>query len=233
MFGFLGILLLLILAAFPFVSLAEQTVPTVAQSREFVDQIVTLEGRVVSAQQEGRNTFLSLSSGKSPELTVALTPPLLLSDFPDQPATFYQGKTIRVKGRVFLFRARPEMLITAADRITVVGADTEVSESSALRDALRVRAHKIPPHKGAQDILEEPPTLPRKMVTGQDTLVLDLRGEDETRQQASPTSEACAEAQTLWKQVTQNFFRQSWKACLTRRCWVGKTNCLTMRSGKC
>ena len=76
---------------------------------------------------------------------MAITPPLLLSGFPDRPDTSYQGKIVQVKGRVYLFRGRPEMLISAADRITVIGplVGSLASEPPALREALRVRPGSV------------------------------------------------------------------------------------------
>ena len=47
----------------------DKAVISASHAGELVDQFVTVEGKVVATQQEGRNTFLSLSSGATPELT--------------------------------------------------------------------------------------------------------------------------------------------------------------------
>ena len=192
---------------------AEKDVISASRARELVDQFVTVEGKVVATQQEGRNTFLTLSSSATPELTVAITPPLLLSGFPDRPDTFYQGKTVQVKGRVYLFRGRPEMLISAADRITVIGplAGPLASEPPALREALRVRprSDSSRSERPRPERSPETPTtsaLPRALLTGPETTVLDLRRmtrESQDQGFVSDGSEVCTEAQTLWRQVTQ------------------------------
>ena len=191
----------------------EQDILPASRARELVNQFVTVEGKVVATQQEGRNTFLSLSSGAAPELTVAITPPLLLSGFPDRPDTFYQGKIVQVQGRVYLFRGRPEMLISTADRITVVSplAGSLASEPPALREALRVRPRSDRP--GSKRLRPErspktptTPALPRSLLTGPETTVLDLRQMTPESQDPgfmSDRSEVCTEAQTLWRQVTQ------------------------------
>ncbi len=184
----------------------EQDVIPASRARELVDQFVTVEGKVVATQQEGRNTFLSLSSGAASELTVAITPPLLLSGFPDRPDTFYQGKIVQAQGWVYLFRGRPEMLISTADRITVISplAGSLVSEPPALREAFRVRPGPDRPERSP-----ETPTssaLPRSLLTGPETTKLDLRQMTPESQDpgfVSDRSEVCTEAQTLWRQVTQ------------------------------
>ncbi len=58
-----------------------------------------------------------------------------------------EAKVVQVKRRVYLFLGRPEMLISAADRITVIGplAGSLASELPALREALRVRHGSVSP----------------------------------------------------------------------------------------
>ena len=41
----------------------------------------------------------------------------------DDPAPFYKGKTVRVKGKVTLYRDRPEIKVGGPDAITVVDKD--------------------------------------------------------------------------------------------------------------
>ena len=212
----------------------KQDVISASRARELVNQFVTVEGKVVATQQEGLNTFLSLSSGTTPELTVAITPPLLLSGFPDRPDTFYQGTIVQVKGRVYLFRGRPEMLISAADRITVISplAGSLASEPPALREALRVRPGSDRPRAegtGSKRLRSErspetPTTsaLPRSLLTGPETTVLDLRqlpSESQDPGFVSDGSEVCAEAQTLWRQVTQELVPhlRHYTTCLEKR----------------
>jgi hypothetical protein len=188
-------ILVLLLAARGF---ADDSIPA-SRAREFADQLVTLEGTVSATRKDGRNTFLALGPSATPELSVAITPPLLLSEFPPHPEKFYQGKTLRVTGRVYLIRDQPQMLISAADRIEVVSDN----EPAGIREALRPHpsnASSSPP------LSTTPPPLPRELVTGSETKLLDLRP---SRPLAATTStarsgDACGESQELWKQVSQD-----------------------------
>lgn len=183
--------LLLLLAARGF---ANDIIPA-SRAREFSDKMVTIEGTVTATRKDGRNTFLAFGPAATPELSVAIAPPLLLSEFPPQPEKFYQGKTLRVTGRVYILRGQPEMLISAADRIEVVSDN----EPAGIREALRPQPSSPSPHSP----LSSPPPLPRELVTGSETKLLDLRPSRPLAATTS-TSDACGEAQGLWKQVSQD-----------------------------
>jgi hypothetical protein len=183
------------------------------RAHEFAGKIITVEGTVVTAHNEGRNTFLSLSSSTAPEFSVAITPPLLLSGFPPQPERFYQGKKIRVNGTVYLLRGQPEMLVSDVERITVVGE----TEPAGIREALRPQQDT--PVGRPSAALSFPP-LPRELVTGTETKLLDLRSSPmplpgtQTVQASTP----CDEAQTLWRQVTQDLVPhlRTYTSCLEK-----------------
>lgn len=201
--------LLLLLAAS---GLADDAIPA-SRAREFVDKLVTLEGTVSAARKDGRNTFLTFGSAATPELSVAITPPLLLSEFPPQPEQFYRGKTLRVTGRVYLIRGQPEMLISAADRIAVI-SDNEPAD---IREALR----SYPSNSASPSPFSTtPPPLPRELVTGPETKLLDLRPSRPLVAQApaSRASDACSEAQGLWKQVSQDLIPhlRAYTSCLEK-----------------
>ena len=171
-----------------------------SRAREFSDKLVTIEGTVTTTRKDGRNTFLAFGPATTPELSIAITPPLLLSEFPPQPEKFYQGKTLRVTGRVYMIRGQPEMLISAADRIEVVSDNA----SAGIREALRPQ----PFTSSTSSFPTTPPPLPRELVTGPETKLLDLRP-SRPLAAATPTSrsssdDVCGEAQGLWKQVSQD-----------------------------
>ena len=178
---------------------ADDIIPT-SRAHEFSDKLVTIEGTVSATRKEGRNTFLAFGPAAAPELSVALTPPLLLSEFPPHPEKFYHGKTLRVTGRVYIIRGQPEMLISAADRIEVVSDN----EPAGLREALRPQPSSSSP---PSPFSTTPPPLPRELVTGPETKLLDLRP-SRPLAAATPTSrssdDVCGEAQELWKQVSQD-----------------------------
>ncbi len=187
-------MLVLLLAARGF---ADDIIPA-SRAREFSDQLVTLEGTVSATRKHGRNTFLTFGPAATPELSVAITPPLLLSEFPPQPEKFYQGKTLRVTGRLYLVRGQPQMLVSAADRIEVVSDN----EPAGIREALRPQPSSASP----SSLSTAPPPLPRELVTGPETKLLDLRP-SRPLAATTPTSrsaDACSDAQGLWKQVSQD-----------------------------
>ena len=170
-----------------------------SRAREFSNKMVTIEGTVTATRKDGRNTFLAFGPAATPELSVAIAPPLLLSEFPPQPEKFYQGKTLRVTGRVYILRGQPEMLISAADRIEVVSDN----ESAGIREALRPQPFSSSPHSPYPTT---PPPFPRELVTGSETKLLDLRPSRPlaATTSTSRSSDACGEAQGLWKQVSQD-----------------------------
>lgn len=201
--------LLLLLAARGF---ADDIIPA-SRAREFSDKMVTLEGTVTATRKEGRNTFLAFGPAATPELSVAITPPLLLSEFPPQPEKFYQGKTLRMTGRVYIIRGQPEMLISAADRIEVVSDN----ESAGIREALRPQPSRS---SSPSPFSTTPSPLPRELVTGPETKLLDLRPSRPlvATTPASRLSDACGEAQGLWKQVSQDLVPhlRAYTACLEK-----------------
>lgn len=204
------VLTLLLLS--PTVGFANDIIPA-SRAREFSDKMITVEGTVTTTRKDGRNTFLAFGPAATPELSIAITPPLLLSEFPPHPERFYQGKTLRVTGRVYIIRGHPEMLISAADRIEVVSDN----EPAGIREALRPHpssSSSPSPHSTT------PPPLPRELVTGQETKLLDLRPSPPlaAATSASRSPDACSEAQGLWKQVSQDLVPhlRAYTACLEK-----------------
>jgi hypothetical protein len=210
-------LLLGLLLGWPLSVEAVRQVIAAPQAQEFVDQKVVVQGRVTATRTDGRNTFLVLGSPSQPDLTVALTPPLLLSGFPDNPDAFYQGKTVRVRGTVYLFQGTPEILVRHASFIKVV--KDKNADKNAERDQQNEPAEERvgtfsqdvsnlhashPSHFGLP--LSPTPILPRERVTGNTGSVLDMRtvtAEGDGRRTALETS-ACGEAQGLWQQVSHD-----------------------------
>lgn len=179
-------------------SRAVEVIPA-SRAREFVGKVATIEGTVTATRNEGRNTFLSLGPADAPELTVAITPPLLLSGFPPQPEKFYQGKTIRVNGAIYMIQGRPEVLVSDADRISVVSE----AESAAIQEALRLPA---PSASGPNPTHNPTAPLSRDLLIGKETRMLDLRPSSPQADTnlTAQAADACGEAQALWRQVTQD-----------------------------
>jgi hypothetical protein len=187
-----------LLLLLPVSGFADDIIPA-SRAREFSDKLVTIEGTVSTTRKDGRNTFLAFGPAATPELSVAIAPPLLLSEFPPHPEKFYQGKILRVTGRVYMIRGQPEMLISAADRIEVVSDN----EPAGIREALRLQPSSS---SLSSPLSTTPAPLPRELVTGPETKLLDLRP-SRPLAATTPTArsgDACGESQELWKQVSQD-----------------------------
>ena len=199
---------------------AAREIITAQQAQEFVDQKVVVQGRVSATRSEGRNTFLVLGSPSQPDLpylTVALTPPLLLSGFPDNPEAFYQGKTVQVRGSVYLFQGKPEILVRHASFIKVIkekNADknAEIDQPDDQKDESEGEGEEFPTDVSNPSASQfglpfsTTPIFPRELTTGKNGSVLDMRTtqtEGAGERVALETS-ACGEAQGLWRQVSQD-----------------------------
>ena len=193
------------------------------QAREFINQQVTVEGKVTAARTDGRNTFLVIGPESQPEMTVALTPPLLLSKFPDNPEAFYPGKTVQIRGQVYLFKGKPEILVKHASFIKVVGEKkrkTHQEEEGAKEDN---SDESFDPHTMSQVglPLSPKPLLPHELAASRSSTVRDMRSSNlsaEGEGLATSASNACGEAQELWRQVSQDLIPhlRSYTSCLEK-----------------
>jgi hypothetical protein len=85
-----------------------------------VGDIVTVEGEVVNARRTGDTCILEFAPDDARAFRAVLLIPLL-SSMPREPERLYQGKSVRVTGRVQRFAGRPEMVLRNPDQIELVG----------------------------------------------------------------------------------------------------------------
>lgn len=194
------------------------------QAREFVNQKVTVEGKVTAARTDGRNTFLVIGPKSQPEMTVTLTPPLFLSKFPDNPERFYPGKTVQVRGKVYLFKGNPEILVTHASFIKVVGEKKRETEQTVQESWEDDSGGPFDPSTDPSTMsqlglpLSPNPVLPHERATS--STLRDLRSSPSAAGTglAARVSNACGEAQELWRQVSQDLIPhlRSYTRCLEK-----------------
>lgn len=201
------------------VDAARDVIPA-RQAREFVNQKVTVEGKVTAARTDGRNTFLVIGPTSQPEMTVTLTPPLLLSKFPDNPERFYPGKTVQVRGKVYLFKGKPEILVKHASFIKVVGEKNRETEQTAQGSWEEDSDGPFDPSTMSQLglPLSPNPLQPHERATS--STLRDLRSSPSAKGTglAASVSNACGEAQDLWRQVSQDLIPhlRSYTRCLEK-----------------
>lgn len=86
----------------------------------YVGDVVTVEGDVVQGRLEADTCVLEFSPGDDKAFRVVLLIPLL-TDLPLQPQRLYEGKRVRVSGKITSWKGRPEMIVRGPGTIEVVG----------------------------------------------------------------------------------------------------------------
>ncbi len=90
--------------------------------------LVTVEGDVARARLEADTCILEFSATDETAFRVVLIIPLL-TDLPRQPQRLYEGKRVRVSGKVTSWQGRPEMIVRTPDAIEVVGVAANAPEA--------------------------------------------------------------------------------------------------------
>ncbi len=86
---------------------------------KYYNRTVTIEGKVVETYNSGRVIFLNLGPNREQDVKVVIFP----SDwgkFPSTPDKLYEGKTIRVTGKVEKYQGAPEIKVNDPKAIVVV-----------------------------------------------------------------------------------------------------------------
>lgn len=92
------------------------------QAEKYVNQLVTVEGKIVSTHNSGRACFLNFH----PDYRRYLSLVIFASDFskfPPSPEKFYLNKKVRVSGRVKLYQGRPEIILSSPSQIKILPDD--------------------------------------------------------------------------------------------------------------
>src|SRR5262245_1471040 len=98
---------------------AETVIPW-QSATSYVGDIVTVEGDVVQGRLEADTCILEFAPGDDKAFRIVLLIPLI-TDLPLQPQRLYEGKRVRVTGKITSWKGRPEMIVRGPDVIQVVG----------------------------------------------------------------------------------------------------------------
>lgn len=130
-----------------------------------VGQVVTVEGKIVRSYDSGKVTLLNFDQDYHNTLTVVIFPSLY-DQFPQPPARYFDGHTVRVTGEVKLYEGAPEIVIESASQIELLDAasdssapvdvssraspDIDVSDSPAENDGDAIPWQKAGDHLGEE-----------------------------------------------------------------------------------
>ena len=89
------------------------------EAHHYVGQEVAVEGTLVRVHRGKKALYLNFHPNWKKYLTVVVLGKNIRR-FPRDAETFYQGKTVRVRGKVSLYKGRPEIVIRSPDAITVL-----------------------------------------------------------------------------------------------------------------
>ena len=143
------VLLVLIFSASRLVFIfSQEKVISWEKAGDYVGQTVTVEGVIVRTHNSGRACFLNFHPDYQKYLSLAI----FASDFnrfPSQPEKYYLNKKVRVKGRVLIYRGRPEIILSSPEQIKLVsGTGPTESPSDQMKGQAgqeEVEAVKKPP----------------------------------------------------------------------------------------
>jgi hypothetical protein len=110
-------------------AVAPPVVPWTAASAH-LGEIVTVEGDVATARVAGDTCVLEFSADDPRAFRAVLVVPIL-SSLPRHPERLYEGKRVRVSGRVQRFAGRPEMVLHSPSQIEVVDLGTPPAVAAA------------------------------------------------------------------------------------------------------
>jgi hypothetical protein len=85
--------------------------------------VITVEGDVARARLEADTVVIEFSTDDPNAFRAILLIPLI-TDLPRQPQRLYEGKRVRVSGRIRIWHGQPEMILRSPDEILVVGVST-------------------------------------------------------------------------------------------------------------
>ena len=100
-----------------------QTVVPWQSAGSYEGEVITVEGDVARARLEADTVVIEFSTDDPNAFRAILLIPLI-TDLPRQPQRLYEGKRVRVTGRIQIWRGQPEMILRSPDEILVVGVST-------------------------------------------------------------------------------------------------------------
>ncbi len=147
-------------------------------------EIVTVEGDVARARLEADTVVLEFAPDDPRAFRAVLLVPLI-TDLPRQPQRLYQGKRVRVSGKIRSWQGRPEMIVRGPDAIEVVGVAAAPAEGAAPLPAATPTTSPPPP-TAAPAPLSPPTTLPPAPPATSPPAPLRTTAPPDTRAPAAP-----------------------------------------------
>ncbi|MDD8019915.1 MAG: OB-fold nucleic acid binding domain-containing protein [Acidobacteriota bacterium] len=118
---------------------AQEKIIPFEKAGDYVGQTVTVAGVIVSSYNSGRACFLNFD----PDYQHYLSLVIFASDFnrfPPQPEKYYLNKKVRVRGRIMLYKGRPEIILSSPDQIKIVEEAGEEQAQTVAIDGQRIAA---------------------------------------------------------------------------------------------
>lgn len=99
---------------------------------KFVGQEVTVQGRIVQARNIGALCFLNFDSARS---FTAIVRKENYKNFAKSPDELYRQKLVQIRGRIGVFRGKPELEIKSPDAVRIIDKEEPVSGPPASQPA--------------------------------------------------------------------------------------------------
>ncbi|HSW43980.1 MAG TPA: endonuclease/exonuclease/phosphatase family protein, partial [Phycisphaerae bacterium] len=100
-------------------------------ARDHLDREVAVVGKVVRGNKSGQgNVFLNFAEDWKDTLSVFI-PKQTVELFPQSPDELYQGKTIKVRGKITLYRGSPSLTVNEPSAVAVLPDDASVPDSAS------------------------------------------------------------------------------------------------------
>lgn len=103
-----------------------------ADAGKFVGQDVTVQGRIVQARNIGALCFLNFDSARS---FTAIVRKENFKNFAKSPDQLYGGKLVQIRGRIGIFRGKPELEVKSPDAVRLIEREEPVSGPPATQPA--------------------------------------------------------------------------------------------------
>jgi len=99
---------------------------------KFVGQEVTVQGRIVQARNIGNLCFLNFDAARS---FTAIVRKENYKNFTKSPDELYRNKLVQIRGRIGMFRGKPELEVKSPDAVRIIEQEEPVSGPPATQPA--------------------------------------------------------------------------------------------------
>jgi endonuclease/exonuclease/phosphatase family metal-dependent hydrolase len=110
------------------------------EARQVVGKVALVSGEVIGVPRVGRITFINFDE-RRPVRFAGVIFEDNLANFPKPPAEMYNGKIVRIRGRVSVFQNQPQIVITSPEQVEVL--DKLPSASNAPRPVARAKPGQL------------------------------------------------------------------------------------------